>query len=118
VSPPCFGNVSRLLGAANHVRRTPTTESRAAGVSPPWYGNRTRSTERFLLNEGVRIPRGAYAPPFLVVLRCGHLPVKLRLVRYTNARLQEGRAPARRSSVTQRSCKSEALIGSRIRMCN
>jgi hypothetical protein len=30
--------------------------------------------------------QGAYAPPLLVVLRCGRLPAKLRLVRYTNAR--------------------------------
>jgi hypothetical protein len=46
------------------------------------------------------MPRGAYAPPLLVVLRCGHLPVKLRLVRYTNARLQERRPSARRGSAT------------------
>jgi hypothetical protein len=41
---------------------------------------------------------GAYAPPLLVVLRYGHLPAKLRLVRYTNARLQERRPSARRGS--------------------
>jgi hypothetical protein len=131
--------------------------TRAAGVSPPWYGNRAGSTERFLSNKDARMPRGAYAPrswcsarrslagkitpfamhkrtiyksgepsarrgsgiapanterllpnedarmprgacapPLFVVLRCGHLPVKLRLVRYTNARLQERRPSARR----------------------
>jgi hypothetical protein len=62
VSPPWVGNLPRLQGTANNVRRTPTSESRAAGVSPPWYGNRAGSTERFLLNEGARMPRGAYAP--------------------------------------------------------
>jgi hypothetical protein len=85
VSPPWIGKGSRLQNEANNVRRTPTAASRAAGVSPPWYGNRAGSTERFLLNEGARMPRGL-TPPLLVVLRCGHSPTKLRLVRHTNAR--------------------------------
>jgi hypothetical protein len=38
------------------------TSARAAGVSPPWFGNRAGSTERFMLNEDARMPRGAYAP--------------------------------------------------------
>jgi hypothetical protein len=33
-----------------------------AGVSPPWYGNRTGNTEHFLPNEDATMPRGAYAP--------------------------------------------------------
>jgi hypothetical protein len=37
-------------------------------------------------------------PPLLVVQRCGHSPAKLRLVRYTNARLQERRVLARRGT--------------------
>jgi hypothetical protein len=37
-------------------------QPRAAGVSPPWFGNRASNTERFLPNEDARMPRGAYAP--------------------------------------------------------
>jgi hypothetical protein len=51
-----------LQGTVNNVPRTPTAESRWPTVSPPWYGNRTRSTERFLSNEDAHMPRGAYAP--------------------------------------------------------
>jgi hypothetical protein len=38
-------------------------------VSPPWYGNRTGSTERLLPNEDARMPRGAYAPRSCVGVR-------------------------------------------------
>ncbi len=88
--------------------RPPNQEPRS--VSPPWYGNRTGSTERFLSNEDGHMPRGAYAPPLLVVLRYGHLPTKLRLVRYTNARLQQRRPSARRGSVTLRAHRAEGAI--------
>jgi hypothetical protein len=152
LTPPALGNpamrtfTGETATCAIHER----SFTRAATVSPPWYGNRTRSTERLLPNEDAHMPRGAYAPrscigvrmsageiaifamhkrtsagaanrqpavvreshrqhraflvergcshasvglrpPLLVVLRCGHSPAKLRLVRHTNARLQERR---------------------------
>jgi hypothetical protein len=63
------------------------------------------------------MPPGAYAPP-LVVQRCGHLPTKLRLVRYTNARLQERRASARRGSVTHRACRVQRTMFGEHRLPN
>jgi hypothetical protein len=51
-----------LQGIANNLRGTPTAGSRWPTVSPPWSGNRTGNNERFLSNEGARMPRGAYAP--------------------------------------------------------
>jgi len=54
------GHLSAKLQLVRYTRRSFTG---AAGVSPPWYGNHTRSTGRFLSNEDARMPRGAYAPP-------------------------------------------------------
>jgi hypothetical protein len=45
-----------------HSRCSNARPTGAAGVSPPWSGNRAGSTERFLLNEDARMPRGAYVP--------------------------------------------------------
>jgi hypothetical protein len=45
------------------------TSARAAGVSPPWFGNRTGNTERLLPNEDAHMPRGAYAPRSCVGVR-------------------------------------------------
>jgi hypothetical protein len=36
--------------------------TRAAGVSPPWFGNRTGKGERVLPTVDAHMPRGAYAP--------------------------------------------------------
>jgi hypothetical protein len=41
---------------------TSETTTKTGAVSPPWFGNRAGSTERFLPNEDARMPRGAYAP--------------------------------------------------------
>jgi len=41
---------------------------------------------------------GGLRPPLLVLLQCGDFPAKLRLVRCTNAGLQERRASARRGN--------------------
>jgi hypothetical protein len=46
-----------------------TSLSRAAGVSPPWFGSRTGNGERVLPNVDARIPRGAYAPRSCVAVR-------------------------------------------------
>jgi hypothetical protein len=69
-------------------------------VSPPCFGNRTGKHRAFVAERGCSHATGGLRPPLLVVLRYGHLPTKLRLVRYTNARLQERRASVHRGSVT------------------
>jgi hypothetical protein len=81
VSPRWFGNLPRLQGAPNHVRRTTTAASRAAGVSPPWFGKRTcqyasaksrESVNGAMTNSGavaVANPRGADAPRSCVGVR-------------------------------------------------
>jgi hypothetical protein len=81
-----------------------------AGVSPPWFGNRAGKHRAFLAERGCSHATGGLRPPLLVVLRCGHSPAKLRLVQYTNARLQERRASARRGSVSVRACRAKRTI--------
>jgi hypothetical protein len=72
--------------------------TRAAGVSPPWFGNRAGSTERFLSNEDARMPPGAYAP--LLLAQCTAF-VGRENNAFCGAQthvLQERRASARRRS--------------------
>jgi hypothetical protein len=57
-----------------------------------------RQHRAFVAERGCSDATGGLRPPLLVVLWCGHLPTKLRLVRYTNARLQERRPSARGGS--------------------
>jgi hypothetical protein len=100
VSPPWYGNRSRLQNEPNMFgERRPPHQERPT-VSPPCFGNRTGKHRAFVAERGCSHATGGLRPPLLVVLRYGHLPTKLRLVRYTNARSQERRASARRGSGT------------------
>jgi hypothetical protein len=71
---------SNIRGAQTDVLQERRT------VSPPWFGNRAGKHRAFVAERGCSHATGGLRPPLLVVLRCGHLPAKLRLVRYTNAR--------------------------------
>jgi hypothetical protein len=95
--------------------------TRAAGVSPPWFGNRTGNGERVLPTVDAHMPRGAYAPRSCVAVRMS--VDKKRFLRCTYERSQERRVSARRGSgqsnvvlgMPQISCKRvfEATVGSR-----
>jgi hypothetical protein len=85
-----------LHNEANNVRRITTAESRAATVSPPWFGNRAGSTERFLSNEDARMPRGADAPRSCVGVRMS--AGEIAILRCTNAHQQQRLVSARRGS--------------------
>jgi hypothetical protein len=80
-------------GAQTHVlHERRVSARRGPGIAP--------ATARVLPDVDAPMPRGAYAPPLLVLLQCGDFPAKLRLVRCTNARLQERRVSARRGNET------------------
>jgi hypothetical protein len=80
---------SPTSGRAQQERRA--SARRGTGIAPA-----TPNTS--LPNEDAHMPRGAYAPPLLAVLQCGDLLAELRLLRCTNAGLQERRASARRGN--------------------
>jgi hypothetical protein len=95
----CHGRLTpTALGARRYVpsntlhKRTCT---RAAGVSPPWFGNRASNTERFLPMS--MLACHDYAPRYWWFCSA-HLPAKLRCDATRNAHLQERRALARRGS--------------------
>jgi hypothetical protein len=100
VSPPWFGNGSRLRGTANNFRPITGAEPTSANRQPAVVRESHPQHRAFVAERGCSHATEGLRPPLLVVLRCGHSPAKLRLVRYTNARLQERRASARRGSVT------------------
>jgi hypothetical protein len=77
---------------------TRTLVYKSGGREPAVVRESRRQHRTFLVERGCSHATGGLRPPLLVVLRYGHLPAKLRLVRYTNARLQERRASARRGS--------------------
>jgi hypothetical protein len=58
-----------LQCTSSNGRRIATVEQRAAGVSPPWFGNRTGNGERVLPTVDAHMPRGAYAPRSCVAVR-------------------------------------------------
>jgi hypothetical protein len=64
LTPPALGGsaVPRFADKTTTCAMHDRTFTRAAGVSPPRYGNRTDNTEHFLPNEDATMPRGAYTP--------------------------------------------------------
>jgi hypothetical protein len=84
---------SPTAGRAHQERRA--SARRGAGIAPATLN--TCFAER-----GCDHTTGGLRPPLLVVLQYGHSPAKLRLVRCTNARLQERRASARRGAGNNR----------------
>jgi hypothetical protein len=58
-----------LQRTSSNGRRIATVEQRAAGVSPPWFGNRTGNGERVLPTVDAHMPRGAYAPRSCIAVR-------------------------------------------------
>jgi hypothetical protein len=49
--------ISDIRDARTHV----PSLTRAAGVSPPWFGNESAMASRFSLNQNARVARLAYA---------------------------------------------------------
>jgi hypothetical protein len=98
-------------GAVRIERCSATSETTTeTGRRQPAVVRESRRQQRaFLAERGCSSTTGGLRPPLLVVLRCGHLPAKLRLVRYTNTRLQERRASARRGSVTGRASRTKRI---------
>jgi hypothetical protein len=103
---------SDIRGAHTHIHKSGGRQP-AVGVGNMFAQTRARLfgapptvCVRIAVAFALILTTGGLRPPLLVVLRCGHLPVKLRLVRYTNSRLQERRASARRGLVTGRACRA------------
>jgi hypothetical protein len=82
------------------------TSAGAANRQPAVIRESRRQHRAFLAEGGCSHATGGLRPPLLVVLRCGHLPAKLRLVRYTNARFP-GAAGVSPPWVGNRTCNGD-----------
>jgi hypothetical protein len=111
VSPPWFGNRSRLLAEANNFRPITSAEPTAANRQPAVVRESCRQHRAFHAERGCSHATWGLRPPLLVVLRCGHSPAKPQLVRYTNARLQERRPSAGRGTENP-TCNGDRFSGS------
>jgi hypothetical protein len=87
---------TRVSGKITTFAMRKRTFYKSGGCQPAVVRESRRQHRTFLVERGCSHATWGLRPPVLVVLRCGRLPAKLRLVRYTNARLQERRPSARR----------------------
>jgi hypothetical protein len=87
--PFSFTRTIATIPIAPSAPSKPTASSNQERRASARRGNETRLQWREFFPERVRSrTTGGLRPPLLAVLRCEHLPTKLRLVRYTNARFR------------------------------